>query len=132
MPLTLNPSRCPSCNGLWYQKMYDHTCKRCGITWHSKLENPIWCSGCHSRIWCKEKIPNNREEITCVQCNYTWQPVVDKPERCPKCHRQRYAEIFYKKCKQCDYEWNSSIAVSSQCPSCHSRKWNREKELILV
>jgi predicted Zn-ribbon and HTH transcriptional regulator len=129
MPLTPNPTRCPSCNRRWYQKMYSYICKRCGASWTSKSERPSLCFKCNSSLWDKEKEINNRAIITCVRCNHSWQPESDVPDRCPKCKRRRYYGGLYKKCKQCDHEWFSTVNITYTCPKCHSSKWNREKEI---
>ena len=134
LPLTSNPSRCPTCNRRWYQKMYDHKCERCSGTWRSKVECPIRCQRCYSHRWQEEKPPYvYRPLITCVRCSHTWQPKVDKPERCPKCRAIRYLgrtpTPFHIKCDRCGYEWDSTKEKLKMCHKCHKRMGIKPKEI---
>lgn len=132
LPLVAKPTRCPNCNRRWYQGLWYHTCKRCGHTWHSRVEIPNWCSKCNSKVWDKEKTPNERANITCVHCGYTWQPEVDNPNRCPKCKTRRFGGVVKRECKQCGHVWWSYAKTTYYCPKCLSSQWYKEKELVLV
>lgn len=71
------------------EKLYTHTCLRCGRSWTNELENPKSCRLCHSIFWNNSRIPKPYAH-TCLKCKRTWKSRLAHPKACPSCHTENF------------------------------------------